>query len=263
MELAEIWTYPVKSCAGLSLARAQVDSRGIHRDRHWMLVDHAGRFVTQRQVPRMALIKPSLSAEALVLEAPGQPPLSISPDRAAAGTVMVQVWQDRCRAGPVDVEADRWLTDFLGVPVRLVFLPDDERRAVDPRYAQAGDEVGFADGFPFLLIGAASVGDLARRMDADLSMRRFRPNLVVGGAAPYAEDRWRRIRIGALEFRVAKPCSRCAITTVNPDTGTRDLDTLGALARYRRRDNKVYLGQNLVHDAAGELKVGDAVSVIE
>lgn len=263
MELADIWCYPVKSCAGISLTHATVGCRGIHFDRHWMLVDGAGVFVTQRQAPRMALVRPRFAADSLVLEVPGQAPFQVPVDQDVSRTVAVRIWGDRCQAARVGTEADRWFSSFLGTQVHLVFLPGDRRRAVDSRYARADDQVGFADGFPFLLLGKASVADLAARMATELTMRRFRPNLVVTGAAPYAEDRWRRIRIGALEFRVAKPCSRCAITTVNPDTGARDLDTLGALAAYRRRDNKVVLGQNLIHAATGELRVGDAVSVIE
>ena len=262
MELAEIWCYPVKSCAGVPVARVAVGHRGIQLDRHWMLVDAAGRFVTQRQAPRLALVRPRFEADTLGLAAPGQRPLRIPYLQGGSRTIVVRVWQDECEAALVGATADRWFSTFLGRPVRLVFLPDGARRAVDPLYGQAGDEVGFADGFPFLLVGRASLEDLAVRMKTDLSMRRFRPNLVIAGAGPYAEDGWRRIRIGMLGFRLAKPCSRCAVTTVNPDTGTRDLDTLGALAAYRKRDNKVFFGQNLIHDDTGEIHVGDAVSVV-
>jgi uncharacterized protein YcbX len=227
-----------------------------------MLVDETGRFVTQRQFPRLALVRPRFDTHALFLEAPAQDPLRMPYSQVPDCSVQVQIWQDRCEAAAVGGLADRWFTTFLGAPVRVVFLPPERRRQVDRRYAEPTDEVAFADGFPFLLIGRASLEDLAQRMGADPGMRRFRPNLVIAGAAPYAEDGWQGLRIGGLQFRVAKPCSRCAVTTVNPDTGERDLDTLGVLAAYRRRKNQVFFGQNLVHDGTGELRVGDPVSVV-
>ena len=262
MQLSEIWCYPVKSCAGITLERARVGLRGIHLDRHWMLVNQDGRFVSQRQSPRMALIRPRFVEGGLRMEAPGISALDIGEHEHGGRTVSVQVWQDRCTAMEVGEAANAWFSSFLGQAVRLVFLPPGERRAVDQAYASSSDEVGFADGFPFLLIGRASLDDLARRMDCAVDMRRFRPNLVITGSAPYAEDAWSRLRVGKLSFRVVKPCSRCAVTTVNPDLGERDLDTLGALRTYRQRDNKVYFGQNLIHDAEGEIVAGDPVAPI-
>lgn len=262
MLLSEIWCYPVKSCAGIPLERAKVGPRGIHLDRHWMLVDPDGRFVSQRQLPRMALIRPHFVEGGLRIEAPGTSALEVGEGAHCGRTVSVQVWRDRCAAMEVGEAASAWFSRLLGETVRLVFLPAGERRAVDHDYASSTDEVGFADGFPFLLLGRASLDDLAGRMGCALDIRRFRPNLVVAGSAPYAEDAWSRVRIGKLSFRVAKPCSRCAVTTVNPDLGERDLDTLGALRAYRQRENRVYFGQNLIHDAAGELVAGEPVSPI-
>lgn len=263
MWLAEIWSYPIKSCAGVSLSRATVGNRGIDYDRHWMLVDAEGRFVSQRQLPRMVLIRPEFMGAQLRVTAPGQSALDIPCVQPAGRTLSVRVWRDDCAAAAVSADADAWFSSFLGTAVRLVFMPAGRRRRVDPVYARSEDEVGFADGFPFLLIGRSSLADLASRMGAELSLRRFRPNLVVEGTAPYAEDRWRRIGIGALKFRVAKACSRCVITTVNPRTAERDLDTLAALAAYRRRDNRVFFGQNLIHDGGGELAVGDSLRLLE
>ena len=142
-------------------------------------------------------------------------------------------------------------------------LSDGAIRAVDPDYARPADQVGFADGFPFLLISQASLDHLNRRLAAPLPMLRFRPNLVVSGCEPYAEDGWRHLRIGDLEFRVAKPCSRCIIPTIDPTTAQRSAEPLRTLRGYRRRDNKVYFGQNLIHDALGRLEVGMPVEVLE
>mgnify|MGYP001828911861 CR=1 FL=1 len=136
-------------------------------------------------------------------------------------------------------------------------------RRVDPAFSRATDQVGFADGFPFLLISQASLDDLNRRLAQPVAMLRFRPNLVVAGCEAFAEDGWRRIRVGELEFRVAKPCSRCIIPTIDPSTGQRGVEPLRTLNSYRRRGNKVYFGQNLVHESAGRLAVGMPVEVLE
>jgi len=263
LRLSEIWVYPVKSCGGIALDRAAIGPRGIRWDRHWMVVDPAGRFLTQRQLPVMATIATGLTADSLVLQAPGAAPLEL-PLLLATQPVAVSVWNDTVTAAAVSAAADRWLSARLGTPCRLVRFPDSARRAVDPAYGQPGDETAFADGFPLLLIGQSSLDDLNRRLPSPVTMRRFRPNLVVSGAAPHAEDGWRRIRIGPVQLRVVKPCSRCAITTVDPDGGRRDgLEPLQTLGTYRRRDGKVYFGQNLIPDRPGELGVGDPVEVLE
>lgn len=168
VELSQIWCYPVKSCAGIALDSASLTARGLALDRHWMLVDPEGRFVSQRQSPRMALIRPSLVDGGLRIEAPGCSPLEISEDETDGRTDSVRIWQDDCAAALVGERADAWFSGYLDRPVRLVFLPPTERRQVDQDYAAEGDVVGFADGFPFLLVGASSLDDLSRRMGTTL-----------------------------------------------------------------------------------------------
>jgi uncharacterized protein YcbX len=175
----------------------------------------------------------------------------------------VQVWGDNCLAQSAGAKAAAWLSQFLGLDCRLFFMPESTRREVDPTYAAPTDQVGFADGFPFLLISEASLADLNQRLEQPLPMARFRPNLVVSGCEPYAEDSWKRIRIGELTFRVAKPCSRCVIPTINPETAEKSVEPLRTLNSYRREGNKVYFGQNLLHDGIGELKAGMLVEVLE
>lgn len=263
LRVTELWIYPVKSCRGIALDRAEVSARGLRRDRHWMVVDEAGRFLTQRDLPAMATIAPVVAPGALLLRAPGRPDLEL-PDDAAAGEAVVTVWRDTLKARAVSGAADRWLSEHLGVACRLVRFADDVRRAVDPAYGAPGDETAFSDGFPVLLLGQGSLDELNRRLSHALPMRRFRPNLVVAGAAPHAEDGWRRIRVGPVTLRLVKPCSRCAITTVDPDLGVRDgTEPLQTLATYRRRDGKVYFGQNVIPAGAGEIRVGDAVEVLD
>lgn len=261
--LEALYRYPVKSLAGEGFETLEVMARGFRHDRHWMVVDPAGRFLTQRQWPRMALIATQVDASGeLHLRAPGMADLHLA-GRSGGARLAVQVWGDTVDAMASDAAADVWLSEFLETPCRLVHLADDSVRPVDPDYATPADQVGFADGFPFLLISQASLDDLNSRLDAPLPMRRFRPNLVVSGCPPYAEDGWRLIRIGDIRFRVVKPCARCAIPTIDPDTGISGKEPLRTLARFRRQGGQVMFGQNLVHDGRGRLEVGMTVEVLE
>lgn len=263
LRLVSLFFYPVKSLRGIALQRAPVDGRGIHFDRHWMVVDAKGGFVTQRQHPRMALVRTALTPAGLRLSAPGMLDLEVEFEPEDGEQKRVQVWGDHCLAQGSGQAAADWLSQFLGLDCQLYFMPETTRRPVDPEYAHAADQVGFADGFPFLLISEASLADLNQRLEQPLTMLRFRPNLVVSGCEPFAEDGWRRIRIGEMTFRVAKPCSRCVIPTINPDTGEKAVEPLRTLNRYRREGNKVYFGQNLLHDGVGELRTGMLVEVLE
>ncbi|BAO45471.1 MOSC domain-containing protein [Thiolapillus brandeum] len=260
--LSGLYRYPVKSLGGEGLDTMEVGPRGPVDDRHWMVVTPEGRFLTQRELPRMALVRPRIMETGLLLQAPGMFDLEVTAD--SQETMQVQIWRDTCIARLMNPAADQWLSDFLGIACRLVYLPQEQRRQVDQDYARREDQVGFADGFPFLLISRASLDDLNRRMGRELPMERFRPNLVVEGCEPYAEDTWKRIRIGGIDFRVAKPCSRCVIPTVNPETGEREgNEPLKTLMSYRKEGNNVYFGQNLLHDGQGTLKNGMAVEILE
>ena len=261
--LTELWIYPIKSCRGTSASEALVGPRGIAFDRSWMVVTPDGTFLTQRQAPRLALVAPSVRADHLSVRASGMPPLALSLQGAGEPTEVV-VWRDRCAAIDQGVEAAAWFSAVVGRACRLVRLDDRWVRPVDPTYAVATDQVGFADGFPFLLAAEASLADLNRRLPTPVPMDRFRPNLVIAGAAPYAEDRWRRIRIGELQFRVAKPCARCVTTTVDQDRGVvNGPEPLATLARYRLRGTGAMFGQNLLHDGPGRLQVGGRVQILE
>ncbi|MCS7002949.1 MAG: MOSC N-terminal beta barrel domain-containing protein, partial [Dehalococcoidia bacterium] len=183
-----LFWYPVKSCRGYAIAEAQVDRRGVRDDRSFMITDPHGVFLTQRELPRLALITPVLADDALTLSAPGMEPLA-TPIRRAGPTREVIVWQSVCRAVDQGDAAAEWLGAALDAPARLVRLADDHVRPVDPQYAaQSTDQVAFQDGYPFLVISEESLADLNRRMPEPLPMNRFRPTIVVAGAEPYAED---------------------------------------------------------------------------
>jgi uncharacterized protein YcbX len=258
-----LYVYPVKGCAGIRVTHAEVVARGFARDRRWMIVDADGMFVTQRTKPRLALVRTTLDGDDIVLEAPGLPTLRLPVRHEAGERRAVQVWS-HVGAAVVHPEGSGWVSRYLGAPHGLVYMPDDHLRQVSPERARPGDVVSFADGYPFLLISEASLGALNARLPAPLAMTRFRPSVVVAGCAPFAEDGWAQLRIGALGFRGVKRCERCVVTTVDPETGQGGVEPLRTLATFRRspgEGNQVWFGMNLIHDGAGALAVGDAVTV--
>jgi hypothetical protein len=175
----------------------------------------------------------------------------------------VRIWDDEVEARSCGEEADAWAAALLGEGCRLVALAGDDARPVDPAYARPDDRVSFADGYPFLLTTTASLHELSRRAGTRLEMARFRPNLVVDGATPFAEDAWTRIRVGDLTFRVVKPCVRCVVTTLDPATGVAGREPLRTLATFRRTEKGVTFGQNLLADGIGTLRVGASIEVLE
>lgn len=262
MELSELNIYPVKSLAGISLDQSIVDAFGLLNDRRWMLVDKNGRMLTQRKLARMCLIRPQVTAQGIHLSAQGMSDIELAVSNLTT-TCKVQVWNDVCNAYDAGDIAARWFSDFLATDCRLTYFPDDEVRQLDQDYSQASDTTAFSDGFPFLLISQASLDDLNSRMDTPITMSRFRPNLVISGSEAFEEDQWKGIRIGDMTFRLVKPCSRCVIPTIDPNTGEKGKEPLTTLLKYRKRDNKVYFGQNVIADGTGELHVGMKVEILE
>jgi uncharacterized protein len=256
-----VYVYPIKSCGGIPLASADLGTTGLVHDRRWMLVDEVGKFVSQRRHPRMALISPHLAPDRLVVSAPGMPDLKVPLEGEDGERIDVEVWGDAQRGEPVGGYADRWFGRFLGSACRLVRKPEDDVRPVDSAYARGGDQTSFADAFPLLLISEASLEDLNGRLESPIPMNRFRPNLVVRGCGPYAEDGWEEVRAGDAVFRVAEPCARCAITTVDQGSGERGKEPLRTLATYRKAQGEVWFGRNLIHASLGTVRVGDPVEV--
>lgn len=224
LTLTQINVYPVKSLGGFSAASASVEPRGLRYDRRWMLVDDEGCFLTQRELSRMALVTAAVEEDWLTLRAPGRAPLCVPLRPGGEATETVRVWRSVCRAVPVGAEADGWMGEFLGVSCRLVFMPEETRRAVNPDYRAGEGIVSFADGYPLLLLGEASLHDLNSRLERPVPANRFRPNLVVSGAPAYAEDGWTKIRIGGIIFDGVKSCDRCSLITVDQATGKRPSD---------------------------------------
>ncbi len=262
--VSQLYYYPVKSCAGTDLKAAVIGPRGIKYDRQWMVIDEDGYFLTQRQLPRMALIRPEINeAEGILkLNAPDMPEIAVKLN-SEGQNLSVTVWDDTCSALYEGNEASHWFTQFLGVETRLVKFASGYVRQVDQNYAKRKeDQVGFADGFPFLLLTEASLAYLNSRLSEALPMNRFRPNIVLSGARAFAEDSWKKIVINGVNFDVVKPCARCVITTVNQQTGVAGTEPLKTFAGFRRADGKVLFGQNLTHANEGKISLGDQVEVV-
>lgn len=264
MRLAEIRFYPVKSLQGIPLSEATVERRGIRWDRRWMLVDEHGVFMTQRQFPKMARASVCLEKNHLEIRSPQMDGLIVPFELGATTPVTVEVWGDQCEALSVGEQADRWFSCLLGKACHLVYMPDHTRRPVSHDYAVDDDIVSFADAFPCLLTTEASLEDLNRRMALAVTMDRFRPNLVISGSEAFAEDRWKVLQIGSMQFHVVKPCARCSVPNVDQETGEiKGREPLETLAKYRTVDQQVLFGQNLIPAGEGVVRVDDEVRVIE
>lgn len=262
MKLTAINKYPVKSLKGLSLEKAWVDSFGIGGDRRWMLVDAEGRFVTQRKHPVMGTIMVEDGESALRFTSAEGAVLTVNLEEFV-DPVDSLVWGDNILALGAGSAVSSWFSRLLGMPVRLVYMPDSSFRQVDREYVDYKKRVSFADGFPFLLISEASLNDLNERLSVPVAMSRFRPNLVVSGCQPFEEDSWKVIRIGDIEFEIVKPCSRCIMTTIDEESLKPNKEPLKTLATYRKNEYGVCFGQNLVHRGSGVLTVGNSVEVLK
>jgi uncharacterized protein YcbX len=271
VHLSGLFVYPVKSLRGCAVASAAVDELGLRDDRRFLVVDDQGRFLTQRALPHMARVATALDERTLTLSAEGVGPIAVPRTVSGAAVRPVTIWKHRdvlaedCGDAPAN-----WLTDLLGVRCRLMRVGADFHRPVLKTQARPGDRIAATDAEPFLVIGEASLADLNARLVAQgaeaVPMNRFRPNLVVAGSAPFAEDTWPRLRIGGIVFRSGGPCARCIITTTDQLTGARGKEPLRTLAAYRRdpSDPKdLNFGQNLLHETkSGILRVGDSVEIL-
>jgi MOSC domain-containing protein len=261
LEISELYIHPLKSAASIAVEKVALDDFGLQYDRRWMLVDDSGNFLSQRQLPMMCLIKAVVEGSVLTVHVPDFSPLKVSVIKNQPRTV--KVWGDACNSYDCGDEVAKYLSHFLEAACRLVYFPGDEKRQVDLAYAKKGDLTGFSDGFPLLIISQASLDDLNARLDKPVSMTRFRPNIVISGTEAFAEDEWKNIIIGGINFRIVKPCSRCSVPSVDPLTGLRSIEPVKTLRNYRMRGSKVYFGQNVIADSTGMLEVGMPVEIVK
>lgn len=259
LRVAAIFVHPVKSCAAVAVGAAAVGDRGLEGDRRFMIVDAAGGFVTQRDEPRLALVAATVEEEALVLDASrlaaGVAPLRL-PARPAGPTTKVQVWGDDVLAVDAGVEAAAWLAATVKEGLRLVWMPEGARRPVDDDRPD-GAIVSFADGYPYLVTSVASLAAVEARAPGTGVARRFRPNLVLDGLGPFEEDELAGVTIGDVRFDFVKPCSRCTVVNVDPESAQVGKEPLASLSTFRKQGNKVMFGQNAIAIGSGRIAVGD------
>ena len=259
--LTQIWIYPIKSLGGIRLPSAIVMEKGLQYDRRWMLVDGDGKFMTQRVYPSMALFKLTLEATNIIVDHKGDS-LHLSLNHAnRPGALEVQIWDDLVSAVEVSPEHSLWFTERLGIKCRLVYFPEENARPVDPAYKVNDEHVSLADAYPFLIIGQSSVDDLNKKLVQPVPINRFRPNFVFIGGEPYEEDTWKNFTIGSNRFFGVKPCARCVLTTVNQETGEKGDEPLRTLSIYRKQDNKIYFGQNVVALDLTEIHEGARITL--
>ena len=265
--LAGLYVYPVKSCRGTPLAQGTLTRSGLLHDREWMVVTPAGRFLTQRELPKLALVSPQLRDDALVLDAPGMTTLSLRLDDRSGERRPVVVWRDACQGIDAGNGAAEWFSAFLGRPVRLVRFDESQRRTTDPHWSAGIEgETRFTDGFPLLVLSRASLDDLNSRLPHPLPLDRFRTSLLIDDCEAYAEDRMAALEADGVRIRIVKPCARCVITTTDQSTAERDgEEPLRTLKTYRWDPELkgVVFAQNAVVEAGAgaQLSVGMELEV--
>jgi uncharacterized protein YcbX len=261
--LSNLTYYPIKACRGFDLSESRVERMGLADDRRMMVVTLEGEFLTQREHPKLALITPALKNDLVTLSAPNFDSIRFAIQRSGALTP-VNIWKSK-GVSAIDQgdESAEWLSNWLGVSVRLVHVDSNFKRKLNPEHAvQADDHTGFADGYPILIISEASLQDLNSKLDSALPMNRFRPNIVVQNCDPFAEDTWKRIRIGGVEMALVKPCPRCEVTTIDKETLERNKEPLKTLATFRKQKGGAMFGMNVIPLNEGEIKVGMNVEIL-
>ena len=263
LQISQLYIYPIKSLGGIALNSSRLTDRGLEHDRRWMLIDENNRFLSQRENAQMALFKSSLESNAIrVTYSADNSFIQIPFTPLKQGTVQVTIWDDTCTGQYVSDEVDAWFSQKLGINCRLVYMADDSHRPTDPRYTTEGTITSFADAYPLLLIGQASLDDLNSRLSVALPMNRFRPNIVFTGGEPYAEDAMQHIIINGIDIYGVKLCARCIMTTIDQVTAQKSKEPLKTLSGYRRKDNKILFGQNLANKGEGTLNIGDELQVM-
>jgi uncharacterized protein YcbX len=262
--LEQISIYPIKSLGAVALQSAECLEKGFRLDRRYMLTTPDGCFLTQRTLPVLACFTTSITESGIIVKGPVSGssvtlPFSLN----ASDEMSVNIWEDTLPALAAGQAYDQWFSREAGIACRLVFMPEQTPRLLSPKYAVHGESVSFADGMPYLLTTTASLADLNSRLENPVPMDRFRPNLVISGTEAWAEDSWESVSVGEAVFKLTKPCARCVVTTIDQKTGEGGIEPLKTLAGFRKQNNKVLFGQNmlLLHGHGFRISVGDSVSI--
>ena len=264
LKVSALYIYPVKSLGGIAVNNAKVTDRGLEYDRRWMLIDADNRFLSQRELPKMALLKTGITANGISITDTATGSQFLIPFKPLTDTLLqVTVWDDTCTAQLVSPIADEWFSQALAKPCRLVYMPNDSLRPVDPRYAAEDKLTSFSDAYPFLLISQASIDDLSERAATPIPIDRFRPNIVYTGGNAYSEDELAHFTLNGIDLYGVKLCARCPVPGIDQQTAQRVKEPLKTLNSYRRMRNKVWLGQNLIHQGEGIINVGDVINVVK
>lgn len=264
VSIQQLYYHPIKSLGGISSSSLIIEAFGPKNDRQMMVVNQGGKFVTQRQKPIMSQIKVEDLGDSLTLNLDEESVSVKWPDFSEHKEAqLVRVWDDELEGQLIHGDVNAWLSKHLNQNVQLVYKHVDTHRQVDLDFAKKGDQTGFSDGFPFLLISQASIDFLQSKLDFPISMERFRPNISVSGCEPFEEDTWKRILINGIEFELVKPCSRCVIPTIDLNTGEKQKEVMQVMLEHRKRGKNVYVGQNLLHRGVGEISIGDEIEILE
>jgi hypothetical protein len=258
LTLTEIWIYPIKSFGGIRIRKSQVMPKGLKFDRRWMLIDEQNRFMTQREIHKMALFQQSLVEGAIQVTFEGQS-IQINENLITPESIQSVVWDDGVEVNEVSKFHSEWFSEMMKMKCRLVYFPEKNARPVDPDYSIHHEHVSLADAFPYLIIGESSLDDLNSKLQEPVPMNRFRPNFVFSGGLPYEEENWKNFSIGMNRFAGVKPCARCVMTTVDQATGEKGIEPLATLSKYRRNGNKVLFGQNVLAIDHYEIHEGDEI----
>ena len=261
--LSSLIYYPIKACRGFEVESANVERMGLQDDRRMMVVTPEGDQVTQREYSKLAWVLPTFSNGSLTLSAPGYDSMQLMIQKTGT-TQPVNIWHTKgVQAIDQGDESAQWFSDWLGAAVRLVHVADGVQRKLNPQYTvHADDHTGFADGYPILITSEEGLQDLNSRLEVPVPMNRFRPNLVVKGCEPFAEDTWNKIKIGDVELAIVKPCDRCVVTTIDKETLVQTKEPLKTLAAYRKHPLGAIFGQNIIPLNEGRLQLGMNVEVI-
>lgn len=265
LQVSRLFIYPVKSLVGIEVASARVTDRGLEYDRRWMLVDDNNRFLSQREFGQMALLKTAITDAGVAIRH------AIHPDKQllipfvpqTTQTGLFTIWDDTVAGQYVGPQYDKWFSEMLGTPCRLVYMPDSTQREVDKKYSLGNEITSFSDAYPFLIVGEATLKNLNSKLDEQVPMNRFRPNIVFNGGDAHLEDVMAHFTISGIHFYGVKLCARCNVVTIDQDTALQGKEPTRTLATYRAINNKIYFGQNLLHRGEGTIRVGDAIQLIE
>lgn len=261
--LSEIYIYPIKSTAGLQISRSIVERSGLAFDRRFILTSTDGEFITARAYPKLLSVTATPNFQTLSLSAPDQPDEQVDLRQLMDDYHPVQVWGDNLTGQHCSIEADQWFSNLLDKPCKLLYFGEQSQRFTA---LQADAPVSFADGYPLLLITRGSLDFLNQKAQLEIPMQQFRPNIVVDSEQAFAEDTWKRIRIGSVEFEIVKPCERCVMTTYDPHSQRplQNDEPLTTLRKYRQAaEGGVFFGQNVIPVTEGIIQQGDTVTVLE